>query len=191
MPSSIHELKKSLIDYYDRIKSEIDIEVQLQLLEIEDQTERDELLKINLVLVNECDRLCDANMTEINAATLTMTTLDEREVIRHHCAFIPYKNLSKFFHKNIIFWPANLRQPSIGLLIVTDWFMEKNQLDFLHLLFYGKLDEIKSNGLFEINEHVLLLIMVMKDGMENASPEHIIILKREELTGRLSSVTEF
>jgi hypothetical protein len=137
MPSSIHELKKSLIDYYDRIKSEIDIEVQLQLLKIDYQKERDKLLKINLVLVNECDRLCDANMKEINAAALTKATLDEQEVIRHHCAYKPYKNV---YHKKR-YRSIYHKKPSIGLLIVTDWFLDENQLKFLHVFFYGEEDD--------------------------------------------------
>jgi hypothetical protein len=119
-------------------------------------------------------------MKEINAAALTMTTLDEREVIRHHCAFIPYKNLSKFCEEKRKFWSVKLEKPLIGLLIVTDWFMDKNQLDFLHLFFYGKLDEI--------NEHVLLLRMGLK---KDPSPEHMCVMEREELTGELSSVTNF
>ncbi len=73
----IYKLKKSLIDQYDLVKSKIDIDAQTALLEMTDQTKKDQLLAVNIQLINECEHLFNTNMNDINEAIKTAASSND------------------------------------------------------------------------------------------------------------------
>jgi hypothetical protein len=123
------EIKRDLIDYFDSVKFEIDIQSQTKLINLTDPSpERDFLLKLNLELVNKVDELCTRNLLAVDNY---YSSLDRKIYSTEHdlkagelngyCIFFNSETLDEWFVKD----------NQVGLLLVSDWYLDQNQKDYL------------------------------------------------------------
>ncbi len=125
-------LKKEIIDYYDLIKSEIDIKSQEILSNPSFNDEKKEaLFDIYLKMIKECEQLFEKNIEEINnyfeqnveADLLTNLDIEDikTNILSGYCSFI---------RSNLLKDQMKLNN-KIGILFITDWYLDKNQLNYL------------------------------------------------------------
>jgi hypothetical protein len=148
------DLKKELIKHYDTVKSEIDIVAQqilcFQLAINPDdtnlvainrvKTEREKILEVNLRLIKLVESLLEQNLKEIDAffaneaencvdllqlnksaATGTIKEEIKSKALTVYCYFTSKANLKNDFVKLVL----------LGVLIVTDWYLDENQINYL------------------------------------------------------------
>ncbi len=125
--SEITQLKINLIEYYENLKNRIDIKTQTQLVDSTLPEEREELLQISDSFVAKCEETLKKSIEEMATSTeepdseeLSLDQLATRR-LSSHCLLIedsilPLKN-------------------SIGLLVVSDWPMNANEILFINKLF--------------------------------------------------------
>lgn len=146
------ELKSELIEYYDLVKTEIDIQAQKQLLELDNllmnddtqkinhidmndiENKRKEILKINIEFIKYVDELFDKNMNEINCyftenCPSNMDILNKEEiksnVLKNYCVFVCNDYLKNDLKDLYL----------IGVLLITDWYLNKNEVQYLKYVF--------------------------------------------------------
>ncbi len=139
------EIKRDLIDYYDMIKSEIDISAQrlllhidqpnrpVQLNENEEQMEmlrkrRDEIVATNLEFVKWVDKTMDQSLSQVNeffakykAGETIGKEQAKAESLKSFCVFIGNDCLKRELRDGYL----------IGVLLITDWYLNKNEVQYL------------------------------------------------------------
>jgi hypothetical protein len=131
MKSSI---KKELIDYSDQVRSEIDIktfklEQELILSEKIDEEFRQQIFGLNQRLIDKSKIVFDANIKDVNLYfdfEKNPMVDDDEETIKENaltsfCLFIDDLKNKGERSKNFL----------LGLLIVSDWYLNKNQMEYL------------------------------------------------------------
>lgn len=148
-----NDLKKDVINYYDEIKSEIDISGQLVLIKLEkskmaspinddsehnddlviNDIDRQEVVEIYEKMILKVDQTCNSNLIEIDSyfnkeiSSLNLSCLSKDEIRR------------KCLRNNLIYFrPIDLNDESsemdlydLGLLIYYESFMDDNQLNYI------------------------------------------------------------
>jgi hypothetical protein len=139
--SLIEEIKSDLINFFDANKFEIDIKAQELLRDLNDKNnddshkQKNKILEYNEKLIKIVEEIFEENMEKINqestkALIESLSIVNERDKIKYMiinkcCYFIR----SDYLNGNKI-----LDNP-IGLIIVTDWFIDENQINYLKFLF--------------------------------------------------------
>jgi hypothetical protein len=126
------EVKQFLINYFDWTKSEIDFCAQKCLINLEDadkRATRDMILKIyqdmidtTVLFYNENAKACDVYFNSSESSKI-FTTKDE-VLLNTVNQFLIYFGNEKLNSK---FQESN----PVGLLIVCDWYLNQNQINFL------------------------------------------------------------
>jgi hypothetical protein len=126
-------IKLDFIKYFDDLKFEIDIKAQEMLCDQSlDENSKEEILKINLNLLERVDEIFNNNLNLINNFFEDCQQLinqdkhildkDKEEikmmVLNSYCYFINADLLKKKWNQ-------------LGLLIISDWYLDENQLNYL------------------------------------------------------------
>jgi hypothetical protein len=133
------QIKLDLIEYYDGIKSEIDISSQEKLLDLEKDIyndkkceKREKVNKYNSQFIETVENNFNLNCKEIddyfkNEMEYFIEDKEEikRKALKNYVAFI---NLNEFYDKVI---DENI----VGMLIKVDWYLDENQINFLCVFF--------------------------------------------------------
>ncbi len=121
------QLKLYLIEYFDGVKFEIDIQAQILLEKLEDGSQkREDVLNMNLKMVDKVKAIHDKNSKAVD------DYFDSRDQVETN-------NLEEL--KDIIlngfcfFFKKEDDTLLLGMLIVTDWYLDLNQLNYLRFLF--------------------------------------------------------
>jgi hypothetical protein len=126
------KLKKEIIDYYDMVKSEIDIRSQEILFNqsIDDAKKKD-TFDVYTKMIAECEQLFEKNIVEINDYFEKVDLLEElvvddadeikTNILSGYCSFV----------RNDLLKDDLKLKNKIGILFITDWYMDKNQLNYL------------------------------------------------------------
>ena len=132
-------LKKEIIDYYDFVKSEIDIKSQEILCNQNiDDVKKKDILDIYANMINQCECLFEKNIDEINdyfenhnITDGEYDSVDDAEnikanVLSCYCSFI---------QNNLLKDHMRLKN-KIGILFITDWYLDRNQLNYLKYVLF-------------------------------------------------------
>ena len=127
------QLKLYLIDYFDGVKYDIEIQAQKLLLKLEEGSKmREDVLNMNLRMVDMVKEIHDKNSKAID------DYFDSREQVEindfEELKGIILNGFCIFYNKEDNFWLDD--KLLIGKLIVTDWFLDQNQLNYLRFLFF-------------------------------------------------------
>jgi hypothetical protein len=128
------EIKLDLINYYDILKSEIDIIAQESMIALErdsqssDKNKWQEIVDLNKELIDIVESIFNSNCKQIDDYFLSNKRLNkmDKEAVKTialstFCTFISNYNLrNDYRNKN-----------ALGLLIVCDWYLDENQLNFV------------------------------------------------------------
>jgi hypothetical protein len=124
-------IKKSLKQYYDTITNEITSKAKhLYLNSSNNEKSKQELIESNHELVETLDELFESNCIELDQfyfgkseedgdKVFQRIELDKTKALKNYCTFLDGDNL--------IMKETN----KFGLLIVTNWYMTQNQLDYI------------------------------------------------------------
>jgi hypothetical protein len=129
-------LKHELIDYYESLKFEIDIKVQLILNQTpsssssstpDDSQTKLMIIEENQYLIQQIDRVCDSNLIDINSyiqnehhqTKLFVDAPNQKENIKRE-ALKSY--LIRIDHEDY---------ETFGLYLEFDWYVNKKQADFI------------------------------------------------------------
>ena len=129
------QLKRYLIDYFDGVQFEIDIQAQKLLEKLEDGSKkREDVLKMNLELVDKVKEIYEKNSKAVDdyfnsRAQLKTNDLEELKAII-------FNGFCVFYSKEDNYWRIEDDKLLLGMLIVTDWYLDQNQLDYLGCLFF-------------------------------------------------------
>jgi hypothetical protein len=127
------EIKLELMQYYDYLKSDIDIEAQSKLLLIEKGlliTNKQKLLNLYKHLIENANDIFESSCKQLdvyfskirNAADeLNDKSLIRRKAIKTFCYFTPNRLLNNEF-KN---------ENQLGLFISYDWYLDENQMNYI------------------------------------------------------------
>ena len=134
----INQFKLQVIEYYENIKNTIDMKAQTRLMEpsriSSDNKNTELILSTAEALTKQCDMNLKSCINSINS-NLTKSLESETEIenlystlLTHDCVFIEdIESKLKIIIRN-----------GIGLLIVSDWYMNANEKRFIDRLFsYG------------------------------------------------------
>ncbi len=155
--SKIAKFKINIIEYYENLKNKIDIKTQTQLVnESLLDKEREELLRISNSFIEKCEETLKKTMNEIDEVAEESDPLIDQFTDKHipnlfssHCMLI----------ENSILPLKN----SIGLLVVSDWSMNTNEIQFTNKLF-----SMGDNSILEvIDERDLIQPLDNKQSMES------------------------
>lgn len=132
-------LKKEIIDYYDFVKSEIDIKSQEILCNQNiDDVKKKDILDIYANMINQCECLFEKNIDEINDYFENHNITDgeydcvddaeniKANVLSCYCGFI---------QNNLLKDHMRLKN-KIGILFITDWYLDRNQLNYLKYVLF-------------------------------------------------------
>jgi hypothetical protein len=127
------EIKLDLINHYDTLRSEVDIKAQEELMfnhKCLTEAGKQDIINLNLDLIKKLDYIFDLNCKQIdeyftNTPQQEIEKLDKEEIkalaLKHYCAFVSNNVLkNEFKNKN-----------PLGVFIVSDWYLNQNQLDFI------------------------------------------------------------
>jgi hypothetical protein len=109
----------------------------------------------------------------------------EQKLVKSHCFYVSYEMILRSRKK--IAEEEDESELKIGYLICTDWYLDENQLDFVHLRFYGDKDKIKCKSV-EIDEYILMISVGFKDRKPN---QRIVSLDQQNFKKRLTAVKVF
>jgi hypothetical protein len=129
------QIKFELIQYYDKIKSEIDISAQIKLVDIEKSICKDDngekIKKIhiyNAQFIETVDNFFNLNCQEIddffkNNHLIYLMDIEEikKKALKCYVAFFSLNKLNDEL----------LDEQIIGILISVDWYLDQNQINFL------------------------------------------------------------
>jgi hypothetical protein len=131
---TIGEVKRDFINYFDNVKFEVDIKAQELLAQLSDGSiERAKVLKVNLKMIELIEKLFEANMARLNDLAVLATIRPnensdqyDKEAIKTDlaagsCVFIRSEELDKSIKID----------NRIGLIILTDWYLDENQLNYI------------------------------------------------------------
>ena len=141
----LSQVKFDLINYYDSIKSEIDIISQECMLSYENKQKTElihnktknlddikQLTLLNKELIDKVETIFNLNCQQVDNYYnyLSSTKLKEncfekelfkKNALKNYCCFIDSKKLTKIL--------KNSNQ--IGILVIADWYLDASQLNYL------------------------------------------------------------
>ena len=127
------QLKLYLIDYFDGVQFEIDIQAQKKLEKLEDGSEmREDVLNMNLILVDKIKEIHDKNSKAVDDYFNSREQLETNNLEELKAVIL--NGFCVFFKKEDYFWLDD--KLLLGMLIVTDWYLDQNQLDYLRCSFF-------------------------------------------------------
>jgi hypothetical protein len=124
-------IKKDLKQYYDSITNQITSKAKnLYLNSSNNEINKQEIIEANHELVEKLDELFESNCIELDQFYFGKTEEDGDEVfqqiesdkinaLRNYCMFLDGDNLTM------------KETNKFGLLVVTNWYMTQNQLDYI------------------------------------------------------------
>ena len=123
------EIKRDLMLHYDTIQSEIDIEVQRQLVKLEKlgMLKNNDLLEKNELMINQVKNIYDMSMNQVNDYFKTIndetTNKDQlkKDILSKYCIFISKSNVSYKFKDKL----------AIGILIISDSYLNSSQTNYV------------------------------------------------------------
>ena len=133
------DIKKQLIEYYERIKSEIDIKgfELLESLSKRNAKDRDNtsfiIIKLNEYLVNQIDSHLDKNLNEINEyfnsdLIKNLNTSNQEDVKRNVLkSYLIYFD----FNESMNYLIEQLDKYGFGLLFEFEWYLDQNQQNYV------------------------------------------------------------
>jgi hypothetical protein len=134
MDDIVSLIKKDIINYYDNVQFEIEIEGQTKLLQMADKSNlaRRMTNRLNKFLVKQVQILQTSNLTELNEYFK-----NDSQFLIMNKETIKSKSLTKsgFFIGNKRLKNIVKGNSQIGLFIQTDWYLSENELKYLKLRF--------------------------------------------------------
>ena len=134
------DIKKQLIEYYERIKSEIDIkgfELLESLSKRRNAKDRDNtsfiIIKLNEYLVNQIDSHLDKNLNEINEyfnsdLIKNLNTSNQEDVKRNVLkSYLIYFD----FNESMNYLIKQLDKYGFGLLFEFEWYLDENEQNYV------------------------------------------------------------
>ena len=133
------DIKKQLIEYYERIKSEIDIKgfELLESLSKRNAKDRDNtsfsIIKLNEYLVNQIDSHLDKNLNEINEyfnsdLIKNLNTSNQEDVKRNVLkSYLIYFD----FNESMNYLIKQLDKYGFGLLFEFEWYLDENEQNYV------------------------------------------------------------
>ena len=123
------EIKRDLMLHYDTIQSEIDIEVQRQLVKLEKlgMLKNNDLLEKNELMINQVKNIYDMSMNQVNDyfKTINDETANKdqlkKDILSKYCIFISKSNVSYKFKDKL----------AIGILIISDSYLNSSQTNYV------------------------------------------------------------
>jgi hypothetical protein len=126
------QLKLFLIEYFDGIQFEIDIQAQKLLEKLEDGSKkREDVLKMNLKMVDKVKEIHDKNSKAVDDYFNSRDLVDTNNL--EELKAIIFNGFCLFYSKEENFWLDTTLL--LGILIVTDWYLDQNQMNYLKCLF--------------------------------------------------------
>ncbi len=127
------QLKLYLIEYFDGVKFGIDIQAQKLLEKLEDGSQmREDVLKMNMVMLDKVKEIHGKNSKAVD------DYFDSREQVEtndlEELKEVILNGFCVFYNKEDNFWLDTTLL--LGILIVTDWYLDKNQLNCLRCLYF-------------------------------------------------------
>ncbi len=129
------ELKLYLIDYFDGVQFEIDIKAQKLLENLKDESQmREDVLNMNLVMLNKVKEIYENNSKAIDDYFNSKIQVDtdnleelKATIFKGFCVFydIEYDYNNWYYEDELL----------LGMLIVTDFYLDRNQRNYLRCLF--------------------------------------------------------
>ena len=146
-----NELKQELIDYYNKLKSDVDTKSLKLLKNINNlhhsskEEKRDLIFKEKIYLIKQIDRVCDSNLNDLeqlfellenNRQSLSLMTsnndnvVDDNNIIKNE---IKKRILNSYLifvnqHRNYV-----TKYGGGGVLFEFQWFLDQNQQNFMYL----------------------------------------------------------
>ena len=126
------QLKLFLIEYFDGVKFEIDIQAQKLLEKLEDGSKmREEVLKMNLDMLEKVKKIYEKNSKAVDDYFDSRDQVETNDL--EELKAIIFNGFCVFYSKKDNFWLD--RTLLLGMLIVTDWYLDQNQLKCLKYFF--------------------------------------------------------
>ena len=127
-------IKKYIIDYHDKVTSEIDIHFQLLLLK-----RNKELISNGIVKYNQCDKtietymsyiekvkyICEKNLALYSTNKIVPIDINVIDILKNEDKYIYCKFISKFNSDH------KVNYESSGLLFTCDWYLSDNELNYM------------------------------------------------------------
>ena len=127
------ELKLYLIEYFDGVQFEIDIQAQKLLEKLEDGSKmRADVLKMNLIMLDKVKEIYEKNSKAVDEYFNSIDQVETNNL--EELKSIIFNGFCVFYNKKDNFWSDSTLL--IGMLIVTDFYLDQNQLDYLGCLFF-------------------------------------------------------
>jgi hypothetical protein len=119
------ELKRYLIDYFDGVKFEVDIQAQTLFLKFEEGSKmRDDVFKMNQVMVDKAKEIYEKNSKSVDDYFNSREQLETNDLEELKAKIL--NGFCVFYCKDSSLDPEIL----LGMLIVTDWYLDQNQLNY-------------------------------------------------------------
>ncbi len=127
------QLKRYLIDYFDGVQFEIDIQAQELLEEFEDGSQmREAILNMNLILVDKVKEIYEKNSKAVDDYFNSREQVESNNLEELKAATL--NGFCVFYNIEDHYWLDD--KLLLGMLIVTDFYLDQNQLDYLGCLFF-------------------------------------------------------
>ncbi len=125
-------IRKEQISHFDDVQFAIDIQSQTTLLSTTDPKERERIEQLNQKMVDLVKRLHDENVKAIKE--YRNSPREEKFPSIEHLKAAILKGDCVYFDREAL-GPDLLTKSSIGFLLVTDWYLDENQIKYLRLVF--------------------------------------------------------
>jgi Leucine-rich repeat (LRR) protein len=184
------DIKSDLINYFDGLKFDIDIKAQ-EILCNESLADyfKEHILKLNMDLMDKIDEIFNNNMNLVNnyfeshkpSASENQESLDKEKmkmkIINSYCYFINNDLLKKKINP-------------LGLLIITDWYLDDNQINYLKVKYQEDSPQLKLIK-FCYDENILNLnigIYMKNFEDDDESVDDNVYLSKEKIIKELKDV---
>ncbi len=125
------EIKKELIIYYDTLKSKVDIKAQSIVLNGSfNQDYIKQIFEENVYLVNQMDRICDSNLSDIEQYFQNIKIEIEKisSCVNEDELFKMKEEIKNMALKSYLIW---INDPRFGLHFEFNWYIDTSQLNFI------------------------------------------------------------
>jgi hypothetical protein len=127
------QLRLYLIGYFDGVQFEIDIQAQKLLKELEDGSQmRKDVVKMNELMVEKVKEIHDKNSKAVDDYFNSREQVESNDL--EELKTIIFNGFCVFYSKEDNF--RSHHELLLGMLIVTDWYLDQNQLNCLKYLDY-------------------------------------------------------
>jgi hypothetical protein len=126
------QLKQFLIDYFDGIKFDIEIQAQKLLEKLEDGSKmRGDVLKLNINMVDKVKEIHEKNSKAVDDYFDSRDQIETKDL--EELKSVIFNGFCVFYNIEDNFWLDD--KLLLGMLIVTDFYLDQNQLNFLRCIF--------------------------------------------------------